>query len=322
MIDITLDNFQADLIDASATQPVLLDIWAEWCGPCKQLGPVLEKLERDYDGRFLLAKLDADKVPQISQQLSQMFGVRSIPFCVMFSGGQPVDGFVGAIPEPQIREFLDKHVPAEDELASAEDVDEAQDLLASGDTEAALAKLQEALAINPANDDARFDYVRLLIGAGHLEEAGAALQPALVQIPVQLRFEALSNWRAALEFVAGDPRSDWSVEQFDAKIAENKRDFDTRFAKSRVLMARNEWTAAMDELLEIIMRDKKWSDEAPRKAYVAILELLSPPKPKPGADASGKTAGGIEITGKAAMVEDPQAALVSSYRRKLSMMLN
>jgi putative thioredoxin len=322
MIDITLDNFQADLIDASATQPVLLDIWAEWCGPCKQLGPVLEKLERDYDGRFLLAKLDADKVPQISQQLSQMFGVRSIPFCVMFSGGQPVDGFVGAIPEAQIREFLDKHVPAEDELASAEDVDEAQDLLASGDTEAALAKLQEALAINPANDDARFDYVRLLIGAGHLEEAGAALQPALVQIPVQLRFEALSNWRAALEFVEGDARKDWSVEQFDAKIAENKRDFDTRFAKSRVLMARSEWTAAMDELLEIIMRDKKWSYEAPRKAYVAILELLSPAKPKAGVDASGKTAGGIEITGKAAMVEDPQAALVSSYRRKLSMMLN
>ena len=322
MIDITLDNFQADLIEASLQQPVLLDIWAEWCGPCKQLGPVLEKLERDYDGRFLLAKLDADKVPQIAQQLSQMFGVRSIPFCVMFSGGQPVDGFVGAVPEAQIREFLDKHVPGEDELASADDAEEAQELLESGDADAALAKLQEALAVNPANDDARYDYVKLLISAGHLEEAAAALQPALVQIPVQLRFEALAQWRAALEAVAADPRRDWSVEQFDTKIAENKRDFDLRLAKSRVLLARGELTAAMDELLEIVMRDKKWSDELPRKTYIAILELLTPPKPKAAADAAGKTAGGIELMGKAAMVEDPQAALVSSYRRKLSMALN
>jgi putative thioredoxin len=322
MIDITLENFQADLIEASLQQPVLLDIWAEWCGPCKQLGPVLEKLERDYDGRFLLAKLDADKVPQIAQQLSQMFGVRSIPFCVMFSGGQPVDGFVGAVPEAQIREFLDKHVPGEDELASADEAEAAQELLESGDADAALVKLQEALAVNPANDDARYDYVKLLISAGHFEDAGAALQPALVQIPVQLRFEALAQWRAALEAVAADPRQDWSVEQFDAKIAENKRDFDLRLAKSRVLLARGEPTAAMDELLEIIMRDKKWSEELPRKTYIAILELLTPPKPKAAADAGGKTAGGIELTGKAAMAEDPQAALVSSYRRKLSMALN
>ncbi len=322
MIDITLDNFQNELIEASMTQPVLLDIWAEWCGPCKQLGPVLEKLERDYAGRFLLAKLDADKVPQIAQQLSQMFGVRSIPFCVLFAGGQPVDGFVGAVPEAQIRQFLDKHVPGEDELASADDAEQAQDLLASGDADAALAKLQEALAINPANDDARYDYVKLLIGAGHLEDAAAALQPALVQIPVQLRFEALAQWQAALLAVADDPRSGWSLAQFDAGIAQNKRDFDLRLAKSRVLLAQGEWTAAMDELLEIIMRDKKWGDEVARKTYVAILELLTPPKPKAGAEATGKTAGGIELTGKAAVAEDPQAALVSSYRRKLSMALN
>ncbi|MFT3718353.1 tetratricopeptide repeat protein [Pseudorhodoferax sp.] len=322
MIDITLDNFQAELVEASLQQPVLLDIWAEWCGPCKQLGPVLEKLERDYAGRFLLAKLDADKVPEIAGQLSQMFGVRSIPFCVMFSGGQPVDGFVGAVPEAQIRQFLDKHVPGEDELASADDAEQAQDLLASGDADAALAKLQEALAINPANDDARHDYVKLLISSGQFEEAGAALQPALVQIPVQLRFEALAQWRQALLAAAQDPRRDWSVEQFDAGIAQNKRDFDLRLAKARALVARGEWTAAMDELLEIVMRDKKWGDEVPRKLYVALLELLTPPKPKAGPDAAGKSAGGIELTGKAAMAEDPQAALVSSYRRKLSMALN
>jgi len=116
MIDITLQNFEAELIIASQQRPVLLDIWAPWCGPCRTLGPVLEKLETAYAGRFTLAKLNSDEVPEIATQLSQMFGVRSIPFCVMFAGGQPVDGFVGAIPEAQIREFLDKHVPAGEAL--------------------------------------------------------------------------------------------------------------------------------------------------------------------------------------------------------------
>jgi thioredoxin len=92
--------------------PVLLDIWAPWCGPCKTLGPVLEKLETSYAGRFSLGKLNADEQPEIAAQLSQMFGVRSIPFCVLFKGGQPVDGFVGALPEAEVRKFLDKHVPS------------------------------------------------------------------------------------------------------------------------------------------------------------------------------------------------------------------
>ena len=99
MLDISRQNLEADLISASIQQPVLLDIWAPWCGPCKVLGPVLERLETAYAGRFKLAKLDSDAEPEIAGQLSQMFGVRSIPFCVMFKDGQPVDGFVGALGE-------------------------------------------------------------------------------------------------------------------------------------------------------------------------------------------------------------------------------
>jgi len=322
MIDITLENFELEVLKASLTTPVLLDLWAEWCGPCKQLGPVLEKLETDYAGRFILAKLDADKVPQIAGQLSQMFGVRSIPFCVLFAGGQPVDGFVGALPAGQVRQFLDKHVPSEGAVAAEAEVGEAEALLESGDTAAALAKLADALAQNPANDDARYDYARLLIATGAFEEAAATLEEPLKREPRPLRFDALRRWLDALEFVQNDERGNWPIEQFDARIAENKRDFDTRFAKARALMAEGQWTASMDELLEIILRDRKWNDEAARKTYVAILELLTPPPERAGAGTPGQSAGGIALTGKAAAQEDPQAALLSSYRRKLSMALN
>ena len=162
----------------------------------------------------------------------------------------------------------------------------------------------------------------MLIATGAFAEAAATLEEPLKREPRPLRFDALRRWLDAMEFVQNDERGNWPVEQFDARIAENKRDFDTRFAKAQALMAEGQWTASMDELLEIIMRDKKWNDEAARKTYVAILELLTPPPPKHGAGADGKSAGGIELTGKAAKQEDPQAELLSGYRRKLSMALN
>jgi putative thioredoxin len=181
--------------------------------------------------------------------------------------------------------------------------------------------LEQALATDPGNDDARFDLVKLLIGQGELAEAAALLAPAMARIPVPMRFEAQTQWLNALEFVTTDPRGQWAPEQFDALIAQNKRDFEARFAKSRVLIAVGQWQEALDELLEIIMRDKKWDNETPRKTFVALLELMTPPKAKTQ-DASGKSAGGIELMGKAAMQEDPHMAMISSYRRKLSMMLN
>ncbi|MBK7614732.1 MAG: tetratricopeptide repeat protein [Burkholderiales bacterium] len=318
MIDITLQNFETDLIAASMRQPVLLDIWAPWCGPCKSLGPVLEKLEVAYSGRFALAKLNSDEQQEIAGQLSQAFGVRSIPFCVMFSQGQPVDGFVGAIPEAQIREFLDKHVPSTNELEAEAEVAEAEDLLAAGgDPDAALAKLQEAVAMAPDNDVARLDYLKLLLQRASMEpacvaQARAAFGPVSIKVMQDARFAAIEHWLKAAEAAPGAR----SAPSLAAAVAANKRDFEARFEIAQCLLAAGDFTAAMDELLEILMRDKAWNQDLARKTYVAILELMTKPAPKPVA---GESKGTLELTGKAAVpASDP---VLDQYRRKLSMVL-
>ena len=312
-MDITIQNFEADLIKASLQQPVLLDIWAPWCGPCKALTPVLEKLEVAYAGRFKLAKLNADEQPEISGQLSQMFGVRSIPFCVMFKEGQPVDGFVGALPEPKLREFLDRHVPTAEEAAAVEEMAQAEELMAEGDTESALEKLQEAVAIDPANDTGRYDYLRALLTAGRVAEARRAFEPVASKVMLDSRLSAAGHWIAACER-APEARS---AEALNAAIAANRRDFDARFELAQTHFAAQHFTQAMDELLEIVMRDKAWNNELARKTYVAILELMVKPAPiKPEVVAPKGT---LELAGKVSTA--PADPVVDQYRRKLSMAL-
>jgi putative thioredoxin len=262
---------------------------------------VLEKLEVEYAGRFTLAKLDADKVPQISQQLSQMFGVRSIPFCVMFKDGQPVDGFVGAIPAEDIRTFLDKHVPGADEFEALEQEEAAQEALAEGDTEGALERLQHAVAADPANDDARFDYVRLLLQEGRTDDAKVAFAPVIARTTLVRRFDALQRWLDAIDFASPAQGAAPSLADAEARIAANKRDFEARFDRARLLMGAQRWTDAMDELLDILMRDKSWNEELARKTYVAILEIIERPRPKV---ADGQI--------------PPDDPMVATYRRRLS----
>lgn len=318
MIDATMENFEADVIGASMTTPVLVDFWADWCAPCKSLGPVLEKLETDYQGRFKLVKINADNEPQ----LSGAFGVRSLPTCILLIGGKPINGFMGALPEGKVREFLDKYLPSDEALAAQADAQEAEELLEAGDAQAALDKLRQALSLKPEDDETRYHLIKLLISEGEFDEAHAALAPKLTEIPLQLRFDALNQWLQALIFVSSDARGGWGLDQFDALIAQNKRDFDTRFAKARWLMATGDMEAAMEELLEIVMRDKTWNNEAARKTYVAILELMTPPPSADASAGSNKTAGGIELTGKSAVQADPLLELIGRYRRKLSMALN
>ncbi|MEY2802657.1 MAG: hypothetical protein RL513_2243 [Pseudomonadota bacterium] len=292
MIDVTIENFESEVIAASMETPVLVDFWAPWCGPCKVIGPLLEKLEAAYDGRFKLVKIDSDQ----EQQLAGAFQIRSIPTCVLMKNGQPVDGFMGAMPEGKIREFLDKHVPAVAEVEPEPEMDAAP-LDAEGQRE----RLAEAVAKEPDNDDARFDYVKWLLLAGHTDEAKVAFAPVIAKAAGVRRLDSLQRLMDAMDFAAAQGNPQQALAGFDTRIAANKRDFDARYARARLLAAHLQWTEAMDELLEILMRDKSWNEDTARKAYIAILDIMEPPKPKV---AEGQI--------------PPDDPVVASYRRRLS----
>ena len=292
MINVTVANFEEEVVAASMTLPVLIDFWAPWCGPCKSLGPVLEKVEADYAGRFKLVKIDSDQ----EQEIGTAFGIRSIPTCILMMNGQPVDGFTGALPESKVKEFLDKHLPP-----AAEPEPEAPAEQEDSSPDAVLERLQQAVAADPANDNARFDYVRQLLALGRDDDAKVAFAPVIAQTSTVRRFDSLQRWMNAIDFAATHADAAAAEAEFDSKIAANKRDFDARFDKARGLMAGQRWTEALDELLEILMRDKAWNDGLARKTYIAVLDIMEAPKPKV---ADGQI--------------PPEDPVVATYRRRLS----
>lgn len=297
MINVTAENFDAEVIAASMQFPVLLDFWAPWCEPCKTIGPILEQLEEDYDGRFKLVKIDADQ----EQELCQAFGIRSIPTCVLMVDGKPLDGFQGAMPKSKIKEFLDKHLPQDDVLEAEVTSVEVGDAPPADDPAAVHDALHQAVLKNPDDEEARFNYVKLLLQRDQVDDAKVAFAPVIAKTTLVRRFDSLQRWMNAIDSVADGTNLSEVNEEFDARIATNKRDFDARFGKTQALMAAQRWTAAMDELLEILMRDKSWNEELARKTYIAILDLIEPPPVKV---ADGQI--------------PPVDPTVATYRRRLS----
>jgi putative thioredoxin len=306
MIDITRATFETDIVQASMTTPVLVDFWHPKSEQCKVIVPLLEKLQAEYAGRFILAKVDASQ----EQEIAQAFGVQSIPTCILMIGGKPVDGFQGAVPEEKLKEFLDKHLPPAE---IAEEAPE-DDALTEITPEMALNKLVDKLKAAPEDETARFDLVKLLMILGRDDDAKIAFAPVIAKTSVVRKFDSLKRWMDAVDTIhliapqainttdtAINDAKNGLLQDFDAKIAANKRDFESRFAKTQLLIAQQRWTEAMDELLEILMRDKTWNEDQARKTYIAILDII---EPAPVKVADGQI--------------PPVDATVATYRRRLS----
>jgi putative thioredoxin len=280
-LDVTTATFQQEVIEASKATPVIVDFWAPWCGPCRVLKPILEKLAAEYAGKFKLAKVNSDE----NQELAATYGIRSIPDVMAFKDGEPVSHFLGAVPESQVRAFIERLIPTPSELERTR----AADLRKAGDPAGAIVALRNALALDPANDPARLDLAELLIEQKQIDEAGRLLDAVKPDLDHDRRVETL---RAALAF-ARTAGSGVDEKELQAKLAANPADHETRFALASLYAGAKRYPDALDALLEIVRRERNWKDGEGRRLILAIFNLAG-----------------------------DQPDLVSEYRRKLASALN
>ncbi|MDR5743823.1 thioredoxin [Caballeronia sp. LZ029] len=282
-MDTTLATFEHDVINASMLAPVLVDFWAPWCGPCKTLGPMLEKLEAEAAGKWKLVKVNVDE----NQELAAHFQVRSIPHVVAFADGRPVDQFIGVLSEGQLREFLDRLVP---DGADAER-HAAQNAWAAGNRKQAIDTIKAALALDPGYDDARLDLIEWLIAERRIDEAkeeDKLLSPKTTQ-GIDARYNALKTELDAADAAADLPPADALIDAVNA----NPDDLDARFALANRLIAGRDYGGALEHLLAIVVCDRAFMDDVGRKTMLSVFELAA-----------------------------NQPDLVSQWRRKLSAAIN
>jgi putative thioredoxin len=264
-METTLATFEKDVITASTLAPVLVDFWAPWCGPCKTLGPMLERLEAEYAGKWRLVKVNVDE----NQELAAHFQVRSIPHVVAFADGQPVDQFIGVLTEGQLREFIDRLVPAG---ADAER-HAAQNAWAAGDRKLAIDTIKAALALDPGYDDARLDLIEWLIAERRIDEAKdeeKMLSPKTTQ-GIDARYNALKTELDAADAAADLPPADALIEAVNA----SPDDLDARFALANRLIAGRDYGGALEHLLAIVVRDRAFMDDVGRKTMLSVFELAA-----------------------------------------------
>ncbi len=261
--DTTTAAFRVDVIAESARQPVLVDFWAPWCGPCKQLTPVIEKVVKGAGGKVKLVKMNIEEFPEIAGQL----GVKSIPAVIAFQKGQPVDGFMGALPESQIKGFLERLVGPlggeGDELVA-----EGEAALAAGAPESAAEFFTEALAIDPADLKALAGLVRALVILGELEQARAVLDQAPAGAD---KNAAIAAARAALE-VAEQASAVGDLTGLTARVEANPLDHEACIELAIGLNGAGDRRAAADQLLEAIRRDRAWNEGAARRQLLQFFE--------------------------------------------------
>jgi putative thioredoxin len=263
----TTQTFVKDVIEESKRQPVLIDFWAPWCGPCRQLTPVLEKAVRAAKGRVKLVKMNIDEHPAVPGQM----GIQSIPAVIAFVNGQPADGFMGALPESQVNAFIEKitkGVPAVGEPNIAEIISDAETVLAEGDAATAAQIYAEALAIDATNVPALAGLAKCYLAADAIDQAKQTLE----MVPEAKRNDAAVTAVQAAIDLADQAKSVGPVVELEQKVAANPLDHQARFDLATALNAMGKRREATDHLLEIVKLDRKWNDDGARKQLVQLFE--------------------------------------------------